>query len=683
MGSNDGIIYVYHSDSSALKTKLIGHNLTVCSINSDRKTQKIITGSWDKTARIWLSDFESAKLEGHEAAVWATCFVNEQTVLTGSADKTIKLWNIDTKECIRTINAHSDCVRDLKLVGSNQFLSCSNDATIKRWNLDGNLIETYDGHTNYIYSISLIVNDENNLKFATCSEDKTLRIWQKGKNHQSIRLPAQTLWSVCKLANGDLVVGCSNGIVYIYTQNETLYAPKVIQDEIKDEVSKTNIQMAELGDIKVDKLPNKDALNMPGKKEGETKLIKDGESILAYQWSNAKFEWIKIGDVVGTANANKDPSQKQEYEGKLYDFVFSVDIQEGAPPLKLPYNIDQNPYLVAQQFIDKHELTQAYLDEIANFIVKNSQGAKQQGSQQRSQPVNLDPFTGGSSYRTSEESSQSVKTSSSQNSTSNEYYPLKTYFLFENINLEGITKKLKEFSKTVPVNLQVSSDDLKALLKLTSLSEPIGDEQIETIKKMLNWPQINLFPVLDFVRMTILVPQICEKLCSDSFSANFLEILLTCVTNQNSTPNQYLALRCLCNLFKNATGEKFIKIYDQTILMRSNPCLQSANKNVQVALATLYMNFSVFLARHSSDNLGFKTELALNSIQMLQDQFDSEAQFRSLVTLGTIIEQDKHMIDLIRSEELFKFLQKLFNSNKSDKLSKCAQFLHSKIKVGN
>lgn len=31
--------------------------------------------------------------------------------------------------------------------------------------------------------------------------------------------------------------------------------------------------------------------------------------------------------------------RKQLYEGKEYDYVFDVDIQEGVPPLKLPYNI--------------------------------------------------------------------------------------------------------------------------------------------------------------------------------------------------------------------------------------------------------------------------------------------------------------------------------------------------------
>jgi hypothetical protein len=30
--------------------------------------------------------------------------------------------------------------------------------------------------------------------------------------------------------------------------------------------------------------------------------------------------------------------RKQIYEGKEYDYVFDVDVQEGVPPLKLPYN---------------------------------------------------------------------------------------------------------------------------------------------------------------------------------------------------------------------------------------------------------------------------------------------------------------------------------------------------------
>lgn len=52
------------------------------------------------------------------------------------------------------------------------------------------------------------------------------------------------------------------------------------------------------------------------------------------QWSSASSSWQKIGEVVDAVGSNR----RQLYNGVEYDHVFDVDIQEGAPPLKLPYN---------------------------------------------------------------------------------------------------------------------------------------------------------------------------------------------------------------------------------------------------------------------------------------------------------------------------------------------------------
>lgn len=55
---------------------------------------------------------------------------------------------------------------------------------------------------------------------------------------------------------------------------------------------------------------------------------------LLFQWDTASFSWQKIGDVVDAVGSGR----KQLYEGKEYEYVFDVDVQEGMPPLKLPYN---------------------------------------------------------------------------------------------------------------------------------------------------------------------------------------------------------------------------------------------------------------------------------------------------------------------------------------------------------
>ena len=58
-------------------------------------------------------------------------------------------------------------------------------------------------------------------------------------------------------------------------------------------------------------------------KEGQTKLIRTGKIVEAYQWSVAEDRWTKIGDVVGTEGDDVTPSSgKVTYEGKVRHILF-------------------------------------------------------------------------------------------------------------------------------------------------------------------------------------------------------------------------------------------------------------------------------------------------------------------------------------------------------------------------
>ena len=116
----------------------------------------IMSGSWDKTARIWQFDGSTVlTLTGHTAAIWAvevlkcSASPSEIITLTGSADKTIKMWLGDSP--LQLYKGHTDCVRALAVVDANRFLSAANDATIKLWVTGGECLSTFYGHTNYIY----------------------------------------------------------------------------------------------------------------------------------------------------------------------------------------------------------------------------------------------------------------------------------------------------------------------------------------------------------------------------------------------------------------------------------------------------------------------------------------------------------------------------------------------------
>lgn len=452
----------------------------------------IASGSWDQTVRIWKDNKSLLVLLGHEAAIWSVHFIND-FIVTASADKSIKIWEKTKGECIKTIKGHTDVVRDIAVINSYEFLTCSNDATVRKWNIDGQSLGVFYGHENFIYSISVLPT-ANNLEYATCSEDRTLRVWRNDECVQTIRLPPQTLWSVSYTTNGDIVVGCCNGTCYVYSRDPKLHASVDELQALEEEVSKSKVQMSDLGDIKVDELPGPETLLAPGKKDGQTKLVREGTNITVHQWDASKMLWSKIGDVVGAPGQTQDPSAKVTHEGKEYDYVFTVDIQDGVPPLKLPYNVTDDPWVTAQKFIHEHDLSQMFLDKIAHFIMQNAQGMV---IDQRNHAGNADPFTSSSSYSSSQTKPTPNSNNVSKNSTpavnsNDKFFPQVTYIKFEGANVEGIAKKLREFSSEVPQNVRLESDDIKLLLKLSDLSQEIQPEQIALIKLLISWPKSEL-----------------------------------------------------------------------------------------------------------------------------------------------------------------------------------------------
>ena len=102
-------------------------------------------------------------------------------------------------------------------------------------------------------------------------------------------------------------------------------------------------------------------------------------------------------------DASASSGRKVTHQGKDYDYVFDVDIKDGEPPLKLPYNLDQNPYDVAQTFIGNNELPVTYLDQVANFIITNTQGATLgTSSNQQTHAPGADPWGSENRYRPGE-----------------------------------------------------------------------------------------------------------------------------------------------------------------------------------------------------------------------------------------------------------------------------------------
>ena len=69
------------------------------------------------------------KLLGHQGAVWTVLVLPNGNFLTGSADRSIKMWKND--KCIKTLTGHTDAVRALCVLPmAIGFASCSNDGYV-------------------------------------------------------------------------------------------------------------------------------------------------------------------------------------------------------------------------------------------------------------------------------------------------------------------------------------------------------------------------------------------------------------------------------------------------------------------------------------------------------------------------------------------------------------------------
>ncbi|XP_039615773.1 phospholipase A-2-activating protein [Polypterus senegalus] len=709
-GGNDHNICVFSPCKADPLYILKGHKHTVCSLSAG-KFGTLLSGSWDTTAKVWLNNKCMMTLTGHTGSVWAVKILPEQgLMLTGSADKTIKLWKAG--RCERTFTGHEDCVRGFAVVNDQEFLSCSNDSSIRRWLVTGECLEVYYGHTNFIYTLAVFPNGQD---FISAGEDRSLRIWKKGECCQTLRLPAQSVWCCCILDNGDVVAGASDGVIRVFTESEDRMASAEDLQAFEDELSKATIssKTGELGDIKIEELPGREHLLEPGTREGQTRLIKDGEKVEAFQWSISDGRWIKIGDVVGSSGGTQNTSGKVLYEGKEFDFVFTIDVNEGGPSLKLPYNVTDDPWLTAHNFLQKNDLSPMFLDQVANFIIENTKGVTLGSETGHSDPFTganryvpsvaeggspaaADPFTGAGRYIPGSDSSEAASTrasdpftgssayfSNAHHSTStqskNIYFPKTDAVTFDQANTTQILAKMKELNRGAPDDHRLTDDAIQKLEKLLSAvtglshAETPAAEQIDLLWKTTYWPEDIVFPALDILRLAIRHPVVNEQLCHEDVRVQFCNHLLNLMNPQGKAANQMLVLRTLCNCFAAKRGQELLMSLRETVMSRAMELKGVCNKNVHIALATLVLNFAGSL--YPVPDLEGKAQCLSVASMLLETVQDKEAVFRLLVALGTTVTNDATAKGLARSLGVKSQIAKYASVSDPAKLAECCRLL--------
>ncbi|KAG5238917.1 hypothetical protein OIU78_008579 [Salix suchowensis] len=630
-GGMDTMVFVWNLSNGEKVLSLKGHHLQVTGLVLD--DEDIVSCSVDCTLRRWRKGQLIENWEAHKSAIQAIIKLTSGELVTGSTDTTLKLWK--GKTCLHTFAGHSDTVRGLAEMHGLGILSASHDGSIRLWSLTGEVLMEMVGHASIVYSVDSHVSG----LIVSGSEDCSAKIWKDGACVQSIEHPG-CVWDVKFLENGDIVTACSDGAVRIWTSYQERIAEPADLDYYVSQLSQYKLSRKRVGGLKLEDLPGLEALQIPGTTDGQTKVIREGDNGVAYAWDLREQKWDKIGEVV---DGPEDGMKLPVLDGFEYDYVFDVDIGDGEPIRKLPYNRSDNPYDTADKWLLKENLPLTYRQQIVEFILQNSgQGGVALDSSFR------DPYTGANAYIPGGSSSMSVVSAK----PTFKHIPKKGMLVFDVAQFDGILKKITEFHNSLlsdPVKKDLSLSELEIsrlgavikILKDTSHyhTSRFADADIALLLKLLkSWPLAMIFPVTDILRMLVLHPDGATVLLKHVEDENdiLMEMIKRVATNPPLPQNLLTGIRAVTNLFKNSPYHTWLQKHQSEILDAFSSCYSSPNKNLQLSYATMILNYAVLLIEKK--DLQGQSQVLTAALEIAEgENIEVDSKFRALVAVGSLM----------------------------------------------
>jgi WD40 repeat protein len=195
-----GEVKVWNADSGELLQVFHGHQDSALSVTFSKDSQRLLTTSYDNTARLWnVRRGEALRaFLGHNWWVWSAAFSPDETeVATASQDGTVRLWQVakstdETTTAPKVFAGHRGPVFAVTFSHhGNQVASGGYDNRVLIWNpnsikpfdyeeiLSGAIasvppFKALDGHTAAVHSLAFSADDR---MLVSGSHDNTVRIW--------------------------------------------------------------------------------------------------------------------------------------------------------------------------------------------------------------------------------------------------------------------------------------------------------------------------------------------------------------------------------------------------------------------------------------------------------------------------------------------------------------------------
>ena len=223
-GTWDQKINIFNADSPFnLIKSWKAHEASVNCLAFNYTGSLLASGGRDFQVHIWDSFyklvplFEDAKIR-HEANINALLFDRGGKFLfSGCESGKIIIWDLAGKKAVKQLNIGVSINCFAPYTNSSSIFVAGAESKIKLLNLvNGQVLKTFDGHTDIVNSIAI---SKNYKYLLSGSNDKTARLWDL-KTFKQIRILPVNCWKVTAVAFSDdskyCITACNDGSIKIW-----------------------------------------------------------------------------------------------------------------------------------------------------------------------------------------------------------------------------------------------------------------------------------------------------------------------------------------------------------------------------------------------------------------------------------------------------------------------------------
>jgi eukaryotic-like serine/threonine-protein kinase len=215
-----------HSEKLSLK----GHIGTVSSVAFSADGKRIVSGSYDRTVKVWDAQTgqEKLTLKGHTRAVSSVAFsADGKRVVSGSWGRDeqgkllpgeVKVWDAQTRQEVLTLQGHTYPANSVAysadgkriVSGGRGFDQKTGEVwgELKVWDAQtGQEALTLKGHTSEVTSVAFSADGR---RIVSGSDDQTVKVWDRRQEEFTLKGHAAKVTSVCFSPDGKHIVSGSD-----------------------------------------------------------------------------------------------------------------------------------------------------------------------------------------------------------------------------------------------------------------------------------------------------------------------------------------------------------------------------------------------------------------------------------------------------------------------------------------